>query len=255
MNKICLIILTYLVSCSALAAKSKTPVSELELGVITTSGNTNTQSYKGKLDLRQEVKAWHNHFIVEGLSKRDEVEVTSGDETRRQDQTTAEKYFASAKSNYKFRRDHAALFFYAEYDRNRFSGFDYQYTLAMGYSNRLFTSDRSHLAYDLGPGYTVDQPEDIDGERQDKEDSVIARIAAEYFFQISDNAKFTQTVSSNYNPDTDRNSKTKAVSALTAQINSALALRASYTLDYNSVVPPERDHADTETALTVVYSF
>jgi len=255
-NKISTTILACLLACSAFAEENKPLESELELGIITTGGNTKTQSYKGKFDLKQDFTAWQTHFVLEGLLKRDEVEQSlANGETTKEEQTTAEKYFTSAKGDYKINQNHASLLVYGEYDRNRFSGFDYQYTLAFGYSNRLFTTDNSYLAYDIGPGFTVDQPEDINGEEQDKVESPVVRVAAEYVLEFNDNAKFTQTLSSNINPDSEENTKTKSVTAVTAQINSSLALRASYTVDYNSEVPEERKHADTETAMTVVYRF
>ncbi|MFL0808989.1 MAG: DUF481 domain-containing protein [Agarilytica sp.] len=236
--------------------KNKKLEGQFELGVIATSGNTETQSYKGKLDIKQDLEHWRNQFILEGLYKRDQVEIDDGSgNITEEDRTTAEKYFGSAQGDYKLNAEYASFFMYAEYESNRFSGFDHQYTVAAGYSNRLFTTDNSHLTYDIGPGYTVDQPEDIDGEAQDTQETVVIRVAIKYEYQISDNAKFSQAVSSNYSTDDEKNTKTKSVTALTAQLNSSLALRASYTVDYNSEVPSEREHADSETALTVVYSF
>lgn len=238
------------------ADKSKKLEGQFELGVIATSGNTETQSYKGKLDVKQDLENWRNQFILEGLYKRDQVEIDDGSgEITKEDRTTAEKYFGSAQGDYKLNAEYASFFMYAEYESNRFSGFDFQYTVAAGYSNRLFTTDNSHLTYDIGPGYTVDQPEEIDGVEQESEENVVLRVAIKYEYQISENAKFTQNVSSNYSTDDEKNTKTKSVTALTAQLNSSLALRASYTVDYNSEVPAGREHADTETAITVVYSF
>ncbi len=102
---------------------------------------------------------------------------------------------------------------------------------------------------------TSDKPEDIDGVDQDSEETFIVRMSGEYVYEFSDNAKFTQTLSTNYATKDDRNTKTKSVSSVTAQLMSSLALRASYTVDYNSEAPVGRKHADTETSLTVVYNF
>lgn len=260
MNKIYATAITAaLFSTSTFAEEDKKVDAELELGVIATSGNTDTQSYKGKMDVKHTLAQWRNHYIIEGLYKRDKVEITdtSGPTTivREEDRTTAEKYFASAQGDYILNDEHAAFFIYGEYDKNRFSGFQYQYTIALGYSNRLFTKDNSYLAYSVGPGMNSDKPEDINGVAQDSEENFIVRLSAEYVYEFSENAKFTQTLSSNYATETDSNTKTKSVTAITAQLISSLALRASYTVDYNSEVPADREHADTETAITVVYSF
>jgi len=245
-NKFCATVLS-LASLSAFAEDKKI-VAEAEFGLIMTGGNTETQSTKAKIDVKQELTNWKNHYILEGLNKRDEVENTSTglDEKK----TTAEKYFGSIQSDYKIGKEHAAFFGYADYDRNRFSGFEYQYTLAVGYSDRLFTNDNSYWSYNIGPGVTVAKPDNAKSES-----TAVIRVATEYSYSFSETAKFTQTVSSNISTDSDKNTKTKAVSSLTAQISGGFSLRASFTVDNNSEVPAGVKHSDTETALTVVYSF
>ncbi len=254
MNKFYAFGLAMALAIPAIAEEDKKLTAEFEAGIITTSGNTDTESYKGKLDIKHDMTSWKNHYVLEGLFNRGDVELDDGTTEK---QTTNEKYFGSAQSDYKISREHASFFVYGEYDRNRFSGFDYQYTIAVGYADRLFTNDNSYLAYNIGPGMTVSQEEEDEETqiRPDKEESFIIRIALEYMYQISDNAKFTQNISSNYSTDSDKNTKTKSVTAITAQLNSSLSLRASYTIDYNSEVADDRKHADTQTAVTVVYSF
>lgn len=258
MNKLCAAALLATLTCSALASEKKPFTTELELGIISTTGNTNTQSFKSKVDVKQELTHWRNHYVLEGLYKRDEIEVDNGNNTFTKDErTTAEKYFGSAKGDYILNKEYAALFIYGEYDRNRFSGFDYQYTIALGFSNRLFTRDNSYLSYNIGPGVTSEKQEDaeINGDSYESDETFVIRISAEYRYQLSENAKFTQTISSNFATNTDNNTKTKSVTSITAQLIASLALRASYTVDYNSEIPNNREHSDTETALTLVYSF
>ncbi len=262
MNKICAIaaasVLTLPLSLSAFAEKDpeRKLQGETELGIIATSGNTETKSYKGKVDVKHETTHWVNQYLLEALYKRDQVEVDDGSgDIVTEDQTTAEKYFASAQSDYRLNKDHAALFIYADFERKRFSGFARQYTFALGYSDRLFTTDNSHLSYSIGPGVTFAKPEDVDGVSQDTDESFVIRLSGKYVYAFSENAKFSQSLSTNYAPSSSDNTKTKSVTALTAQLNGSLALRASYTVDYNSEVPADTKHADTETAVTVVYSF
>lgn len=240
-------------ACSMQAAaedEKKSIEAEAELGAIFTSGNTETTSIKGKLDLKQDFKHWRTHYILESFFKKDEVEVTENGTTSEEKQTTAEKYFVSAQGDYKLHNDHAALFIYGSYSDDRFSGFDYQATIAVGYSDLLFKTDNSKFTYNVGPGAAFNKTND-----GDDSSTFIIRVAADYVYQISENAKFTQTLTSDIAPDTDETTKTKSVTAISANLNSALALKASYTIDYNSQVPEGNEHADTQTALTVVYSF
>lgn len=258
MNNLCAAALLATLTCPAIAAEKKPISTELELGIISTTGNTKTQSFKSKIDVKQELAHWRNHYLLEGLYKRDEIEVDNGDGTFfKEDRTTAEKYFASAKGDYILNKKYAALFIYGEYNKNRFSGFDYQYTIALGFSNRLFTRDNSYLSYNIGPGMTSEKQEgtDSNGDTYESDQTFVIRVSAEYLYQLSEHSKFTQTFSSNFATSTDNNTKTKSVTSITAQLIASLALRASYTVDYNSEVPADRKHSDTETALTLVYSF
>ncbi|WP_086931473.1 DUF481 domain-containing protein [Agarilytica rhodophyticola] len=257
MNKLFTLLILSALSSFAVAQEEeeKKPLEiEAEFGLSTTSGNTSTQTFKSRLEVKQDLENWRNKYVLQSLFTRNEVEDDQGELVER---TAAEKYFGSAQGDYKLNKDNAAFFIFGEYDRNRFSGFEYQYTVALGYSDRLFTTDNSYLSYNIGPGVTVIKEEDDEttGMEMEAEETFVVRFLVEYVYQISENSKFTQNINTNYSPDSDENTKTRAITALTAQLNSSFALRASFTVDYNSQVPEEREHADTETAVTIVYSF
>ena len=239
------------------AEEDKAFSAEAEFGLIMTSGNTETSSYKGRADITNDMTNWKNQLILEALYKEDEF--TDEDTGEEYNQTTAENYFASLRGDYKLEKKHRALFLYGEYDDNRFSGYEYQYSVSAGYSDRLFTRDNSHFAYSVGPGYSVDKPEPVivDGveTESDEEGAFIIFASIEYVYKFSEKSRFKQTIHTNYAPDTDKNTKTKSVTSLTSNINSSFAMKASYTVDYNSQVTPDTEHADTETAITLVYTF
>lgn len=245
---------------SAYAEKDdKSWSADAEFGLISTSGNTTTSSVKAKLDVQQDFTGWRNQYILEGLYKQDEVEVTEGDTTVDQSQTTAQKMFASAQTDYKLNAEHKGLFIFGSYEDDGFSGYAYQATLAAGYSDRLFKTDKSRLTYSVGPGVAFTQAEDtivddavVEGE---KTTTGVVRFSAAYLFQITETSKFTQTLSSDIAAESGRNSKTKSETALTANISSAFAMKASFTVNHNTHVPEEKKHADTQTAITLVYSY
>ena len=242
------------------AAEEKKFSADLELGIISTSGNTETNSLKGKMQIKQNLEKFRNNFIANAFYKEDQVETEENDETVITNQVTAEKYFFSAQSDYKLNKKHRGLFIYGSYEQDEFSGYEYQATVSLGYSDRLFNFDRSHLDYSVGPGISFRETEDtiddngvlIEGEETQ---SAVVRIALEYLYQISDNAKFTQSLASEVSVDQEENTKTKSETALTANITSGFALKASFIVDQNTHVPEDKKHADTQTALTFVYSF
>lgn len=87
------------------------------------------------------------------------------------------------------------------------------------------------------------------------EQSAMLRVAALFQHEFSENAKFTQTFASDVVFESGSNTKSKAESALTATINSSFAMKASFTVTHNSVVPEDRVSTDRQTAVTLVYTY
>ena len=139
------------------------------------------------------------------------------------------------------------MFLFSSYEDDRLSNFDYQATIAGGWSQKVWKTDKSAFEYSIGPGYSF-------SETQTGEDtsSFIVRGSLAYKWFISDTAKFTQTVSTEVGSE---NTKSRAESALTATISGSLSMKVSLRLDHNSDVNPGVENLDTETAVTLVYNF
>jgi putative salt-induced outer membrane protein len=210
-----------------------------EFGFIATTGNTETTSIKGKLSAHQELTQWSNDFIVETLYKKDEVNDV--------EQTTAQKYFLSGQGNFKLENPDHRLFGFTSYEDDRFSSYNYQATLASGWSQKMWEDDASKFSYSVGPGYSFAQTnEGVD------QNELIVRAALDYQWKISDTAIFKQLLSTEVGSD---NTKSKSETSLSAQISGDLSLKVSLILDHNSNVVDDIDNLDTQTAVTLVYSF
>lgn len=227
---------------SVAAEPPKNLAGEVELGIVATSGNTETQSLKGKIAIKHNLENWKNNYQLDALYKKDEVAGVS--------QTTANKYFLSMQSDYKLNDKHSGLFVYASYQKDKFSGFDYQSAIALGYSDRMFGDDTSFLDYNIGPGYTFAETDD--GE---KAEATVLRLAADYEYKLSDTAKFTQSLSTEAAFDSDKNTRSKSETAISAKLMGNLSMKAAYTIIHNSLVPADKDKTDSTTSLTVVYLF
>ncbi len=237
-------LLALVTSASAFAQDDAKPFTmEGELGFIFTTGNTETTSVAAGLTAHQELADWSNDYVVEGLYKQETVEVDGIDEER----TSAQKFFASAQGNYKLENPNYRLFGFASYEDDRLSNFAYQSTIAAGWNHQLMETDTQSFEYSIGPGYAFAETQD--GEEQN---GMIVRASAAYQWRISDTAKFTQTVSTEVGSD---NTKSRAESSLTAAINGSLSMKLSVELDHNSNVSPGIEKLDTETSVTLVYSF
>jgi len=215
-----------------------------EFGFIATTGNTETTSIKGKLAAQQELEQWSNDFLVEALYKKDDV--TLADDTT-VSQTTAQKYFLSGQANYKLANPDHRLFGFASYEDDRFSSFNYQSTVAVGWSQKLWDNETTKFEYSVGPGYSF--AETADGEDAD---SFIVRGALGFNWKISETARFKQVMSSEVGQD---NTKSKSETSLSAKINGSLSMKLSLTFDHNTNVDEGTEKLDTQTAVTVVYTF
>jgi putative salt-induced outer membrane protein YdiY len=215
-----------------------------EFGFIFTTGNTETTSASVGLNARQEFANWGNEYLIRGLYKRDTIEDKMGQNV---EQTSAQRFFASAQGNRKLENPSHRLFGFASYEDDRFSNFKYQATLAAGWNQKLWEDEKSNFSYSVGPGYAF--AEEQSGESQN---GVIVRGALKYGLSLPDTARFTQNLSTEIGSD---NTKSRSETAITAQIAGGLSMKLSLKLDHNSDVGENVDKLDTETAVTLVYTF
>lgn len=220
---------------------------EIEVGLLIRSGNTESESWKGKLNLTREVELWRHQGEFDYY--RQETENLDGESV-----VDADRFFASAQTNRRFEEDsNSSLFVYGSYEDDRFSSYEYQSTIAAGYGNRYTWREGLFADFEVGPGYSYDKRRD----NQETEGEFILRLAGRLNWNITNTSRFTQSVSTEIG---DENVRTRSVSALTANINSALAMRVSLTMTHNDTVfaqPSGRipEKLDTETAVTLVYTF
>lgn len=214
-----------------------------EFGLIITTGNTEATSLSAGLSGTQELADWSNEYSLDALYKQDKVSSGTGSTT----ETTAQKFFLSGQSNYKLTKENQRLFLFGSYEDDRFSDFKYQSTVALGWNQKLWDNEKSKFSYSVGPGYSF-------SEGQDGTDlnSVIVRAALEYSHKLSDTAKIKQSLSSEFG---EANTKTRSLTSVSATINGALSMKVSLKLDHNTDVDEGSDNLDTETAVTLVYSF
>ncbi|MGB0217544.1 MAG: DUF481 domain-containing protein [Alteromonas oceani] len=244
MKKLLLAIAGTCVAASAIAQDEPKPFTmDGEFGLIVTTGNTETTSATAGITAQQELENWSNDYQIEGLYKEETV-IQDGEEVER---TSAQKFFASAQGNYKLENPDHRLFAFSSYEDDRFSNFSYQATLAGGWSQKMWETQKTAFEYSVGPGYSwAETQEGVDN------DSFIVRGSAAFKWFISDTAKFTQTASTEVGSE---NTKSRAESALTATISGSLSMKVSLRLDHNSNVAEGVEKLDTETAVTLVYNF
>lgn len=207
--------------------------SDAELGLVITKGNTETQNVNAKLNVLNERAQWRHEGHIEAL------QTSSGDET------TAEKYLASYKVDYKF-TDVDYAFGMFKYENDRFSGYDYQTSETVGYGRRVVKTEAVTLDLELGAGARQTEPK-----AGDRTDESIVRGALNLGWAVSPTAVFTEQLTVEAGEEA---TITTSVTALKAKINTSLAMSLSYTVKNTSDVPPGIEETDTQTAVTLVYT-
>lgn len=226
-----------------------------ELGVISTSGNTETTSMQGKVEVKQKLNRWHNEYILSALFKEDQITEDDGTKTT---EKTAEKYFGSIKSAYQLEKEHSNLFVYASHADDEFGAYSKYSTISLGYGTRLYNGDTMQLDAEIGPGYfrgervLEDETTPEDDEIIEVEKGAMVRGAASFAWQVSTTAEFRQTLSVESGQD---NTRTVAESSLTTKINSSLQMKLGFNVANDSEVAEDKKKTDTMTYVNLVYSF
>ena len=215
--------------------------STVGLGFIRTTGNTATQVLSAKADVTYEVERWRHNGYAEGYSN--EVEDDTGNTV-----VSAERYELSGKSDYKF-SELDYVFGLVKLQKDRFSGFEYEHIVSFGYGRKAIRQDNMELDLEIGPGERFLKVDAI-GAESDKE--ALLRLSADYWWQITGNSKFSQRLTTEIGEEM---TSTESITAIRANINSTLALKFSYTIRHKTKVPADTEKTDTETAMTLVYSF
>ncbi|HEU4846317.1 MAG TPA: DUF481 domain-containing protein [Burkholderiaceae bacterium] len=229
---------------SARTAPERTWNTSAELGAIATSGNTVGASVTGKIDARQELEDWSNEYVVSAYFKEDENRDNSGQQVR---ERSAERYSASAKAAYKLLEEGEKLFVLGSHVADRFGAYTSYSTFGVGHGSRWYTDEDKTLDVEIGPGY-------FSGRRAggQAEKGVTIRGAAALKWQLSDAAVFSQNLSVERGTS---NVHSLAESALRTKINSTMQMKAAFSVRNDTDVPADKKNTDTQTSVTLVYSF
>ncbi|MES3023737.1 MAG: DUF481 domain-containing protein [Pseudomonadota bacterium] len=234
-------------SASSLAAENIAPTAwntSAELGAIATSGNTEGASLTGKIDARQESENWTNQYILTGYFKEDKRKSANGESKRVR---SAQRVSASAKAAYKMMKDGKKLFVLGSHVKDRFGAYTEYNSLAIGHSTRMFKEQDNVIELEVGPGYSS-------GTRAagTTESGFTIRGAAALRWRLSPSAMFTHTSSVERGTS---NVHSSAEASLSTKINGTMQMKASVVARNDTNVPKGKENTDTQTSVTLVYSF
>lgn len=236
-KKLLLVITIGVISSPSIA--TETPVNKnwnanIDAGYVGTTGNSETTTFRAKA-----------HFDYSHSLVRHAIDL-SGLNTAESGTRSAEKYTAAYQADFDL-GERQGLFGRASYEDDRFSGFEYDTSLSAGYFYRLLNDDTHYFQVEVGPGYRWQETDD-----GDSLNAAILRLFGEYRWQITDTARFTQTLSGELGKDND---VYQSLSELATTISDRLELKLSYDYKYSTFVPIGVDDVDTITSVGISYIF
>lgn len=205
-----------------------------ELGVVNTTGNSDTTSVNGKFALSGEDAAWTHDYYLSALRAE------SGDEL------TANRIEMGAKAARKL-GDRSYLGGAARYEDDDFAAYGYQATLALNYGIEAFKDDKRHLLLEAGPGLRRARLADSGTHEQD----ALLRGFADYQHQVTDTTSFFNTLLVEAAQD---NTFVQNDIGVAVSINRSLALKAALQARHNSDAPADRERTDTLASVNIVWS-
>ena len=209
-------------------------IQDVKFGYLATTGNTETSSLNTSFESKYVAGDWHHEATASAINAS-EIKIT-----------TAEAYETGWKSGWDF-SDRDYLFGRLNWRKDRFGGFDTQFSQTVGYGRRLIDTDEHKLNAEVGAG--ARQSEAQDGT---KENETIGTAGLYYDWLFSETAEFSQDLKVEAGAE---NTYFESVTALKARLVGDLALVASYTVKHNTDVPALTEKTDTYTALSLEYAF
>jgi putative salt-induced outer membrane protein YdiY len=220
-----------------------------ELGAITTSGNTTGTSVTGKIDARHETSNWSNEFIASGFFKEDQVTDADGD---KHSQRSAQRYMLSAKAAFKLLGEGKRAFVLGSHVNDKFGAYTRYSSLSVGHGAQWYKTDDKTLDVEIGPGYFHGVRALDEAGVEEDESGFTIRGATQFRWAVSPSAQFVQTMSVERGTS---NTHTIAETALSTKINSTMQMKAGFSARNDTNVPAGKKNTDTQTSLTMVYSF
>ncbi|MFK7864852.1 MAG: YdiY family protein [Pseudohongiellaceae bacterium] len=223
-----------MLSNSALAQRENGVNSQLELGAITTTGNTEDESLKVKGRVELVKDNWDYVWSVDAFR------------SSRQDQLTAQRFYTVGSADYQI-SEVSFIEGRLAYEDDRFSGYDSQTDASVNYGRTLLTDkDNMILTYTAGIGARRSESDAEDF------DEVIFRLAGDYKWDISESAMFNQILSAEAGNET---SIYRWESSIETNILENLSLKFTFNVKHQTEVPVGRENTDTATSVTLVMNF
>ena len=219
--------------CAAVAQERPWDAS-ISFGYVGTTGNTDTTTYNLEALLKYDTMRWSHNAKFQALGAQEN------------DAARAERYYLEDKSDFNLDADQY-LFGKGSYTDDRFSGFEYQAAFSTGYGRYLLRNDTFNLQGFGGVGYRQN-----DIINAGSEGEVILSLGENFAWEISDSSSLIQSVTSEIG---DELTVTRFEIGLESNIIDRIATKINFQARNTSKVPLGNKKTDTQTSVSLVYTF
>ena len=219
--------------CAAMAQERPWDAS-ISFGYVGTTGNTDTTTYNLEALLKYDTMRWTHNAKFQALGAQEN------------DAARAERYYLEDKSDFNLDADQY-LFGKGSYTDDRFSGFEYQAAFSTGYGRYLLRNDTFNLQGFGGVGYRQN-----DIINAGSEGEVILSLGENFAWEISDSSSLIQSVTSEIG---DELTVTRFEIGLESNIIDRIATKINFQARNTSKVPLGNKKTDTQTSVSLVYTF
>ena len=222
-----------------------------ELGFVSSSGNSRSDSVNARLHFTYEDDEWKHEFGASGFRQRGEVLVLvdpdDPDSAERELKLNANRYELGGSSSLKL-DEHNRLYTSLRYENDDFAPYEYQGTVSVGWGHQAIDSDRTKLLIEAGPGYKRVK----DAFTKKTDGSFIGRGKVNFQTKLTDNTTMIDTFLVEAGSD---NTYAQNDLGVKVAMNSRLAIKAALQHRHNTEVPPGRKKTDRLTTANLVYDF
>jgi putative salt-induced outer membrane protein len=205
-----------------------------QLGGFMSSGNSDATGLTAGLGLTKEGVRWRHNFRAHA------------DYQRSNGVTSRNQFLVALEPNYKF-NDRLFAFGLAQFEKDKFAGFNSRYTLSGGLGYRVIKSENMTLDVKAGPAW---RKTSLTGGGSESELNGLA--ALDYNWTITPALTFTENATAFIGSG---NSVYTSLSALNVKLSSKLSAQAALQLRHETDPPLGFKNTDRLTRMSLVYGF
>ncbi|MGL1958503.1 MAG: DUF481 domain-containing protein [Colwellia sp.] len=224
-----------------------------QLGFLYKTGNTKSADVKSGFNLRYESGKWRNVIAFNILAKKTEQKNTDGKD---EFETTDNKWDIATQTNYTLGEE-GKNYLYANisHEQDKFSGFESKSSISAGWGREWYKTKESTFFADVGPGIKYDVIRETTTEESNSNSNFIIQAQALYTTKINDFVEFKQYLVARQATQSNENSVYKSETSITTKLIESLQLKFAIRIDYDTEVEEGFENTNTETSMTLVYSF